>query len=271
MIVPCGSKHVGMCATVWYCTINIYRNVSCILLVYLLHEQSPSWEENRFSASQEIPRILWNPMVHYRRSEWPRGLRRRSVAARLLRLWVWIPPGCLSVLSVVLSGRGLCDELMTRPEKSYRLWCVVVFDQETSLIRGLWPTGGLLRQEKKKVQYRVHKCPPLAPILIQLDPLHTPTSNFLKISFNIILPPTRELLVLWIINVHNKTNRPHTFYYSNLKSYMFRLYNMVIIRVRVLEIKKIYLNLLWLFYLVCILYCGSLTCFVMCGLCMCVF
>jgi hypothetical protein len=26
----------------------------------------------------------------------------------------------------VLSGRGLCDGLITRPEGSYRLWCVVV-------------------------------------------------------------------------------------------------------------------------------------------------
>jgi hypothetical protein len=26
----------------------------------------------------------------------------------------------------VLSGRGLCDGLINRPEESYRLWCVVV-------------------------------------------------------------------------------------------------------------------------------------------------
>ena len=28
-------------------------------------EQSRSWEANRFSASQEIPRGLWKPKVHY--------------------------------------------------------------------------------------------------------------------------------------------------------------------------------------------------------------
>ena len=38
-------------------------------------------------------------------------------------------------LLCVLSGRGLCDELITRPEESYRLWCVVVCDLETSRMR----------------------------------------------------------------------------------------------------------------------------------------
>jgi len=28
--------------------------------------QSSSWEANWFAASQEIPRILWNPKVYYR-------------------------------------------------------------------------------------------------------------------------------------------------------------------------------------------------------------
>ena len=57
----------------------------------------------------------------------------RSTAARLLRSWVQIPPEAwISVCCecCVLSDRGLCDELITRPEESYRLWCVVVCDLE---------------------------------------------------------------------------------------------------------------------------------------------
>jgi len=65
--------------------------------LYLM-EQSPSWEANWLSASQEILSILWNPKVHY----------------------------------------------------------------------------------------RIHKCPPPVPIQSQLDPVHNPTSEFLKIHINII-------------------------------------------------------------------------------------
>jgi hypothetical protein len=71
----------------------------------------------------------------FSRSQWPRGLSSRS-ATRLLRSWVRIPPGAWIFVCCecrVLSGRGLCDELITRPEESYRLWCVVS-DLETSRI-----------------------------------------------------------------------------------------------------------------------------------------
>ena len=71
------------------------------ILTYSM-EQSPSWEANRFSAGQEIPRTLWNPKVHY---------------------------------------------------------CI-------------------------------HKCLPPVPILSQFDLVHPPTSHFLKIHLNTILPST---------------------------------------------------------------------------------
>ena len=45
------------------------------------------------------------------RSQWPLGLRLRSAAARLLRLWVQIPPGAWMFVCCELSGRGLCYEL----------------------------------------------------------------------------------------------------------------------------------------------------------------
>jgi hypothetical protein len=84
------------------------------------------------------------------RSQWPRDLRFGSTAARLLRSWVRIPPGTWMFVCCVLSGRGICNELITRPEESYRLWHVVVCDQETSWTRRPQPALGCGARERYK-------------------------------------------------------------------------------------------------------------------------
>jgi len=58
---------------------------------------------------------------------------------------------CLFWVSCVLSGRGLCDELITRPEESYRLCCVVVCDLETSKMRKPWTALGRSNLRKKSM------------------------------------------------------------------------------------------------------------------------
>ena len=56
-----------------------------------------------------------------------RGLSRGCAGHCLLGLRVPIPPGAwMSRECCVLSCRGLCDGLITRPEESYRLCCVSV-------------------------------------------------------------------------------------------------------------------------------------------------
>jgi hypothetical protein len=47
------------------------------------------------------------------------------------------------------SGRSLYDELVTRPEDSYRLWCVVENDLENSRMRRTWPTWGCRAKNKQ--------------------------------------------------------------------------------------------------------------------------
>jgi hypothetical protein len=59
------------------------------------------------------------------------SLRRRSTAARLLAIVGSNPTGGIVCCECcVLSGTGLCDELITRPEESYQLWCVIVCDRQ---------------------------------------------------------------------------------------------------------------------------------------------
>jgi len=82
--------------------------------------------------------VLWNwalnPELYFVSTKCQRGqfqwqcdLRHVSVTTHLLWLRVWILPGArMSVCCecCVLSGRGLCDGLITCPEESYCLVCL---------------------------------------------------------------------------------------------------------------------------------------------------
>ena len=87
------------------------------------------------------------------RSQWPRGLRRRSAAALLLRLWVRIPPGAwmLSVVSVVCCQVEVSATGWSLVQRSPTdCGCVVVCDLETSSrMRRLWPALGCCAIKKK--------------------------------------------------------------------------------------------------------------------------
>jgi len=122
------------------------------MLKYIkIHKNTPTcFDLNRsLSGSMYLVKVtelckkhwIWNPEDHSRccgsktcsrYTWWPVWCCASN--ARLLRLWVRIPPGewvFVCCECCVLSGRGLCDGLITRPEESYRLWRVVC-DQETS-------------------------------------------------------------------------------------------------------------------------------------------
>ena len=50
----------------------------------------------------------------------------------------------------VLLGRGVCDELITRPEESYRLCCIVVCDLENLKNEEVMTRVESQRHRKKK-------------------------------------------------------------------------------------------------------------------------
>jgi len=90
-------------------------------------------------------------------SQWPSSLSFGSVAAVLLGLRDQIPPGAwmfFSYICCVLLVRGPCEELITRPEASYRLWCVVLSDLETWRMLNPWPALGPQRHRKTKIESR---------------------------------------------------------------------------------------------------------------------
>ena len=63
--------HYGSSSTHTTATHALHHFPSFLTYFTYSMQQSPSWEANRFAASQAIPRILWNPKVHYRSHKCP--------------------------------------------------------------------------------------------------------------------------------------------------------------------------------------------------------
>jgi len=60
--------------------------------------------------------------------------------------WMTVSCGCC-----VLLGRGLCVGVVTRPVESYRMWCVVLCDLETSRMRRQWLALGRSNARKQNI------------------------------------------------------------------------------------------------------------------------
>jgi len=139
--------------TLWNRTLREKLNVSQQnLLRTTVHDITVStnhWDRKvfwatriRYTFSHPIARRKFWDYLPGSRYQWPHSLRHSSAAARPLGLWVRILPRPWMLICCeccVLSGRSFCDELLTRPEESYRLWCVVVCDLETSWMMRTWP------------------------------------------------------------------------------------------------------------------------------------
>ena len=91
------------------------------------------------SSQRTLPDNTWHSQqtnIHAPGGIRTHDLSRWAACGRsLAEIRVRIPPGAWIFVCCecrVLSGRGLCNELITRPEESYRLCCVVMCDLETS-------------------------------------------------------------------------------------------------------------------------------------------
>ena len=115
---------------------NAHHFHLCLLLLVIVQFLNPGTRDNKKVLFSSVPSLF--------------PFRRGSAAALFLGLWVRIPPAAWKPVSwecCVLSGRGLCIWLVTRPAESYRVFCVWswswILDKEEALVH-----YGLLRHKK---------------------------------------------------------------------------------------------------------------------------
>jgi hypothetical protein len=117
------------------------------------------------------------------------------------------PTRCTIVLKS-LKLLCICDELITRPEKSYRIWCVVVCYLENSWMRRPWPKGGgaVTQKIKKLLKIWIHK------IYVQLiSSFSTQLWCVRRFPINAIC---FRYLVFYFLNSHNILIFPHFMFLS---------------------------------------------------------
>ena len=93
----------------------------------------------------------------------------------------------------MLSGRGLCDELITHPEESYRMWCVVVCDLETSRM------GAPYIYDISRLRVKRHATSPSSETLNLTIPIFWDVTLFQKSHVDIHTAMAMpEMMDLWI-------------------------------------------------------------------------
>ena len=146
------------CSTEWHDITGMWWTAYfCLFVCFLAYDKEKHNGMNQNKINVQINFNKNSKYIHaskspWCQSQWPRGLRRGSAAARLLGLWVRIPPEAWVSVSFecrVLSGSSLCVGLITPPEESYRVWCVWVWSWILHNEEAL-PHWGLLRHSKKK-------------------------------------------------------------------------------------------------------------------------
>ena len=190
------------------------NSLTTYLLTYSM-VQSPSWEANWFAASQEIPRTLWNPKVHYCTHKRPPPVpilgQPNPVhipTSHLLKIHPnIIHPSIPSLPSGLFPSDFPTKTLYTpslhpyaphaQPISFFSILNLYVLPTYSMVQSPSWEANWFAASQEiprilwnPKVHYRTHKRLPPVPILGQPNPVHIPTSHLLGIHPNIIHPST---------------------------------------------------------------------------------
>jgi len=152
-----------------WCNKSFRDILPSIILTYSM-EHSSSWEANWFLASQEIPRILWNPKVHHRSHKCPPPV---PILSQLDQVHTPTSHFLEIHRNLSLSWASSIQSIPTHPTS----WRYIATCPYPEPVRSSpYPHIPLPEDISQPV-----------PSLSQLDPVHTPTSHFLKIYRNLSL------------------------------------------------------------------------------------